>query len=101
MDAVDGESPGGAHSGGGRAQHDANLELVASGLGLHAAGHAGGRLPETNQLRRLLRPWRAGQRGQGHGLEQVGLSLSIAAEKHRGGALQRQVELRVISKIEE
>src|SRR6059058_5781210 len=87
--AVDGESPRGARTGRGRAQHDSNLELVAIRLGLHAAGDAGGWLSETNQLGRLLGPGRAGQRGQGYRLEEVGLSLRVAAEEYRGGALQR------------
>src|SRR2546428_1254431 len=101
LNAVDGESPGGARAGRGRTQHDSNLKLVAISLRLHAAGDAGGWLSETNQLRRLLGPWRAGQRGQGHRLEEVGLSLRVAAEEHRVGALQCQVDLCIVPKIKE
>src|SRR5256714_5411767 len=57
VNAVHGESPGCTRAGGGRTQHDANLQLFAVRLGLDAAGDAGGRLSESNQLRRLLRPW--------------------------------------------
>ena len=87
MNAVDGESPRCTHAGGGWAQHDANLEFVAIALRLHPAGDASGRLAETNQFRRLLCARRAGQRRKGYGLEQVGLSLSVAAEESAGGAL--------------
>src|SRR5205823_12606679 len=83
------------------AQHDANLEFVAIAFRLDPAGHAGGRLAETNQFRRLLRARGARQGGEGHRLESIGLSLRVAAEGLAGGAVQRQVELRVIFKIED
>ena len=69
MDAVDGESARGTRAGGGGAQHDANLEFVAIAFRLDPAGHAGGRLAETNQFRRLLRARGTRQGGEGHRLE--------------------------------
>src|SRR5256885_15750575 len=85
---------GGAGSGG--AEGDANLQLLEAGVGLHAAGDAGGGLAESDQLDRLLRAWGARQGRERHGLEQVGLSLRVAAEEYRGGALERQIQLNVI-----
>ena len=56
---------------------------------------------EAHQLGGLLGTWGAGQGRERHGLEQVGLPLRVAAEEHRGRALQRQVQLSVIAKVEQ
>jgi len=100
-DAVDSEFARRPRSGSDGTQVDAHLQLLEAGVGLDAAGDTGGRLTETHQLGGLLRARGAGQGRERDGLEQVGLPLRVAAEEDGGGALQRQVQFRVIAKVEQ
>ena len=97
--AVDGE-PAGRAGGGTWTDADPDLQRPPPGVGLDAAADARCGLTESNQFRRLLRPRRAGQGQQRDGLEQIGLALRIPTEEHRGGPLQRQVQLCVVAKVE-
>src|ERR1700704_1255434 len=100
-DTVDGELPRCPRAGGDRTEVDPHLQLLEAGVGLHTAGDTRGRLTEAHQLHGLLRPWGAGEGSERHGLEEVGLPLRVAAEKYGGGALERQVQLGVITKVEQ
>src|SRR5437762_7204312 len=54
-DPVDGELPRRSRASSDGAEVDADLQLFGAGVGLHAAGDAGGGLAESHQLGRLLR----------------------------------------------